>query len=326
MPLTVYYPSIEPDLLTDLQAQLDPGVRIISGPDLPAESDYEVLITGRPTREQLAASPRLRAVVVPWAGVPETMRDLVPDFPHVEVHNLHHNADATAELAFALLLAAAKRVVPLDQKLRDGDWSARYGSSETVLLHSKTALILGYGSIGQRVARYCHALGMTLLATRRDPTKDANDDLPVELHLPDALRDLLPRAEVLVVTLPLTSETEGLIGRRELDLLPDNAILVNVGRGPIVDQQALFDALRDGRMHSAGLDVWYNYPEGEEARAHTLPADVPFHTLENIVMSPHRGGDTMDTDRLRMADLARILNAASRGEPMPNRVDLEAGY
>jgi phosphoglycerate dehydrogenase-like enzyme len=103
-------------------------------------------------------------------------------------------------------------------------------------------------------------------------------------------------------------------------------VLVNVGRGPIVDEAALYAALRDGTLYAAGLDVWYNYPADEAARAHTPPSDYPFHELDNVVMSPHRAGSSVETEALRMVHLARLLNAAARGEPMPNRVDLEAGY
>ena len=103
-------------------------------------------------------------------------------------------------------------------------------------------------------------------------------------------------------------------------------MLVNIGRGLIVDQAALYAALRDGRLHSAGLDVWYNYPEDKEARSNTSPADFPFHELDNVVMSPHRGSDTPATEAARMPHLARLLNAAARGEPIPNRLDLIAGY
>lgn len=128
-----------------------------------------------------------------------------------------------------------------------------------------------------------------------------------------------------MICLPLTDETKGLIGADELAQLAPGAVLVNTGRGPIVDERALFDALRAGRLR-AGLDVWYRYPEDEAARAGTPPATLPFHELDNIVMSPHRAGLCAETERLRAVFLAEMLNAGARGEPMPGRVDLDAGY
>jgi phosphoglycerate dehydrogenase-like enzyme len=147
-----------------------------------------------------------------------------------------------------------------------------------------------------------------------------------EIQPASALDRLLPRTQALIITLPHTPETDDLIGERELKLLPQGAVLVNIGRGPIVDENALFRALRDGHLHSAGLDVWYNYPPDEESRAETFPANLPFHELDNVVLSPHRGGATMESNVLRMEHLAALLNAAAAGEPMPNKVDITAGY
>jgi phosphoglycerate dehydrogenase-like enzyme len=109
-------------------------------------------------------------------------------------------------------------------------------------------------------------------------------------------------------------------------LLPEGAILVNVARGPIVNESALFHALKVGKLYAAGLDVWYNYPEDEPTRSRTAPSEFPFHGLDNVVMSPHRAGGAMDLDLRRMEALAELLNATRHGEPMPNRVDITLGY
>jgi phosphoglycerate dehydrogenase-like enzyme len=153
-------------------------------------------------------------------------------------------------------------------------------------------------------------------------------DGPDEVYRADALHDLLPEADFLVVTLPLTDETRGLIGKRELALLPSNAVMVNVGRGPVVDEAALYNALSTGRLRAAGLDVWYNYPDDEASAASTQPSVYPFGELDNVVLSPHRGGAAEEESarRTRMDVLAGIINALARGEPVPNRVDLEWGY
>ena len=291
----------EGDFLGQLRALLDPGVRVVDGA-------CHVLVEGVPTREQLEASPELRAVLIPYAGVPRKTRELVADFPAVTLHNLHHNATPTAEMTVALLLATAKRVVPFDQALRRGDWRPRYAEADHFLCHGKTAVILGFGAIGTRVGRALEALGMNVVGVRRGDTFD------------------LRKANALVVCLPWTSETDGLLGKDELALLPDGAILVNVARGPVIDERALYDELRSGRI-AAGLDVWYAYPKDEKARADTQPSEFPFHELDNVVLSPHRGGGmTPEVERMRATDVAAMLNAAARGETMGNRVDLERGY
>jgi phosphoglycerate dehydrogenase-like enzyme len=310
--------------LRHLQAHLNGGIRLTSGPDY--SGDVHILVAGRPQREHLAACPDLRAVIIPWAGVPEPTRDLLAEYPQIAVHNLHHNAAATAEMAVALLMSATKFIVPIDRKLRAGDWTPRYQPSQSIGLEGKTALILGYGEIGRRVARVCAALGMSVLATRRTLDAQTAAEPFAEVHASTELKPLLSHAHALIVTLPLTTETKGLIGEEELALLPRGAILVNVGRGAIVDESALYHALREGPIAAAGLDVWYNYPTDETSRSNTPPSKHPFHELDNVVLSPHRGGDAVDIERLRMAHLAMLLNAAARNEAMPNRVDLKAGY
>ena len=286
----------DPTSLAHLRAELHPDIHLTLGPDLSTAGGYQILVAGRPRREHLTASPNLHTLIIPWAGLPEKTRELMLSFPHIAVHNLHHNAVAAAEMAVTLMLAAAKFIVPIDRTFRAHDWTPRYQPNPAVLLEGKTALILGYGAIGQRVAHLCRALGMRVMAIRRRVTAPSHD----VIYPPDALHDLLPQANVLIICLPHTPETIGMIGESELALLPPGAILVNVGRGPIVDEAALYHALRDGTLHSAGLDVWYNYPTDEAARSHTAPSTYPFHELDNVVMSPHRAGGADETEMRRM--------------------------
>jgi phosphoglycerate dehydrogenase-like enzyme len=224
------------------------------------------------------------------------------------------------------MLAAAKFILPADRALRQNDWRPRYQPLPAVSLNGKNALILGFGAVGQRVGLVCHALGMQIRAIRRNPQKPVFNSYPVEIGGPDALPAWIPSADVLLITLPATPQTENLIGEKEIRRLPGGAILVNVGRGAIVDQHALYVALKDGHLRAAGLDVWYNYPQQETDRANTPPAEFPFHELDNVVMSPHRAGASVDTEILRMTHLANLLNTIAEGKPVPNRVDLEAGY
>jgi phosphoglycerate dehydrogenase-like enzyme len=315
-----------PQALETLHTHLSPGIHLITGPNLPDLAEYEILVTGRPTREALLASPALNTLVIPFAGLPAVTRDLLREFPHIAVHNLHHNAALTAEMAITLLLAAAKFIIPADRALRQSNWRPRYEPSPAVLLNNKTALVLGFGQVGQRIGCVCHALGMRILATRRDLSKPVALDYPVEIHPPDDLAELLPKADVLLISLPDTQETEGLIGEHELALLPQGAVLVNVGRGPIIEQAALYHALRSNHLRAAGLDVWYRYPQSEAEWNSTPPADFPFHELDNVVLSPHRAGQSSETETLRMIALAELLNCATQGLSLPNKVNLEAGY
>ena len=319
---------ISEEWLDQIRSGLDPNIVITTGKTPPDPAAYEILVKGTPTREDIEASPNLRAVIIPWAGVPPETVELLREHPAITLHNLHHNDAPTAEMAIALLMAATRFLIPIDRSFRRFDWTLRYEPLPAQILDGKTALILGFGAIGQRVGRVCEALGMKVLATRRHPNAGLRYDLRAEVYPSQALPDLLPRANVLIITLPLTPHTRGLIGAEELARLPDNAIFVNVGRGEIVDEAALYDALKTGKLAAAGLDVWWNYPETKEARKHTPPSAYPFHELDNVVMTPHLAGawGTPDSEARRIEALVNMLNAAARGEQPPNRVDLEQGY
>ena len=108
--------------------------------------------------------------------------------------------------------------------------------------------------------------------------------------------------------------------------MPNGAVLVNVGRGAVVDEAALYQALVSGKLAAAGLDVWYRYPREEKKRTKTLPSQYPFHDLENVVLSPHKAGWLGREDDSRMIFLAQMLNAYAVGEELPNKVSLELGY
>jgi len=303
--------------------------------------DYEILIEGR-AGEDLLAAPSLRTIIVPFAGVPDSTLKLLRAHPHLSGHNLHHNAADTAEVAVGLLFAAAKLIVPMDQRLRKNDWGSRYEDSRAVALEGKTALILGFGQIGQRIARILLATGMNVIGVRRRLASGAFSSQPSALSSVDVrtiaeLDYLLPKANALIIALPQTGETMGLIGAEELSLLPRDAILVNIARGPIVDEEALYNALKNGHLHSAGLDVWYQYPSAAanavpgyfnapESASNTPPSQFPFNELDNVVMSPHRGGTSIDTEPRRARDLAALLIALATGAEAPNRIDVNAGY
>jgi phosphoglycerate dehydrogenase-like enzyme len=321
-----YHTDLDQDVLARLQAALDDGLHLTTGLETPAHPDFQILINGTPNRDQLTASPNLNSLIIPYAGVPNQTRQLLIDFPHLNIHNLHHNAAPTAEMAIALLMAAAKFLIPIDRSFRDHDWTPRYQPNPSILLQGKTALILGFGHIGQRVGQFCQALGMGVIGLRRQVDKPILPGVEAQVHPPEALEALLPDSHVLIITLPFTAQTDQLIGARQLSLMQPGGILVNVGRGTIVDQAALYQALKGGPLAAAGLDVWYNYPQDQDQRRDTPPADFPFHQLDNIVMSPHRGGGSQETDLHRMRHLARLLNALLHGETDTNLVDLQAGY
>jgi phosphoglycerate dehydrogenase-like enzyme len=330
MPLAVHVLNLPyGHSLDELRALLAPEIHLSGGEDV--ASDCAILVAGHPLRAQILASASLRALVIPWAGMPAPTRNLLLEIPQIAVHNLHFNAVPVAEMAITLLLAAAKYIIPSDRALRASDWTPRFRQPDPgVLVHGKTALVLGYGAIGTRVARMCHGLGMRTRAVRRQVAGVGEPPVATDegtlLYAPAALSHLLPGADFVIVCLPLTPDTDGLLGAHELGLLPSHAILVNVSRAEIVDEAALYHALRDGTVYAAGLDVWYANPGSESASVGVAPSTYPFHELDNVVMSPHRAGHAHEVEQQRLGALADLLNHAARGQPMPNRVDVRAGY
>jgi len=310
-----------------LDALLDSQFRISTGENITHAEPLNYLVSGRPKRDEITGCPNLKALIIPFAGIPAQTQTLMQEFPNISVHNLHHNAVPVVENTLALLLAACKHLIPAHNALRENDWRPRYAPNPSMLLQNKTALLLGYGEIGSRLGRVLDALDMNILAIRNSISALERDRFAM-IYPSGNLLELLPRADILVDTLPLTQQTEGMIGKKELSLLPKGAIVVNVGRGKVIDQHAFYDALKEGHLGAAAIDVWYQYPEDEESRADTMPAEVPFGELDNVVLSPHRAGGlhSEDTERLRMEHLAGLLNHAARNEPLPNRVDLKRGY
>lgn len=307
-----------------LLERLHPAISISEGAQVPEPESIDILVGGFPRREQVAPCTRLRALIVPFAGVPVETQKLLAEFPDVTLHSLHYNVIPTAEMAVALMLAAAKLIVPIDRALRRGDWSARYDVTPATMLDGKTALILGYGQIGRRIARACQGLGMEVVGVRRGGSGVQENG--VEVHPVTALHTLLPRTDVLLMALPETPETTGLVGKRELALLRAGAIVVNVGRGPTLDEEALYTALRESSLRAAGIDVWYQYPESVDERTHKAPSRFPFQKLDNAVLSPHRAGWLSEAEFDRMEQLAVLLNAAAEGRAIPSQVDKRLGY
>ena len=231
---------------------------------------------------------------------------------NLAVFNLHNNAAACAETAVALVLACAKSTVVADQDLRGGRWTTRYSAAPQLVLSGRTAVVLGRGEIGRRVTPVLEALGMSVAEIGRTNAAD--------------LDDALSGAAVLVMALPGTPSTAGIIDDHRLDLLAPGAIVVNVGRAGQIDEQALYHRLADGRLGGAGIDVWSIEPTIEETDKIVIPSTLPFHELDNVVMSPHKAGWLPHGDTSKFEDLAAVLNALNRGVEPPNRVDVDHGY
>ncbi len=217
---------------------------------------------------------------------------------------------ATADLAFALLLAAGRRVVEGDRYARGPDFT-RYDPSYMLgrEIHGSTLGIFGMGRIGRQVAKRAQGFGMTVLYHNRNRSDEAEVALKARYATKD---ELLATSDYIVLTVPLTPETRGLIGRAELAKMKPTATLVNVARGPVVDKDSLAEALREKKIHAAALDVTDPEP---------LPRDHPLLKLDNVIITPHLGSATEETRR-RMAEMSvENLFAGLEGKPLPFQVN-----
>lgn len=304
--------------LSLFQSLFGNGLRITSG-DLPDTDDVSILVGGIFSSDDIIRYPLLTSIIIPWAGVPAATLETVRKHPRVSLHNIHHNSVSASEMALTLMLAAAKRIIPADQALRKNDWSPRY-RPEGLIIRDSRVLVVGWGSIGKQIGKACTAMGAEVKGISR--TGNGNT-FPAE-----SLHSLLPETDILFLSVPSTESTKGLIGEKELSLLPDSAVLVNISRGNVVDEKALYLALKNGRLGAAGLDVWYNYPHSTESRTDTMPSAFSFGDLPNVVMSPHRGGafGLRSQEERRIRDLAVVIKNLIAGLPDNSKVDLEMGY
>ena len=222
--------------------------------------------------------------------------------------------ETTADMGWALLMAAARRVVEGDKFTRSGHWKTwEFMAFTGQDVHGATLGIVGMGRIGYAIAQRATGFRMPVLYTNRNRLAEEQERAVNARHVP--LDELLARSDFVIISAALTPETRHLIGERELGLMKRTAVLVNIARGPIVDQRALYRALVDNKIWAAGLDVYEQEP---------VPAGEPLLKLDSVVLPPHLGSASMAT-RVKMATMA-VENclAGARGEIPPNAVNPEA--
>ncbi len=275
------------------------------------------LLTDRIDCRLIESSPRLRIVAQYAVGYDNIDVECATRHGVYVTNTPGVLADATADLTWALILAVMRRIVEADREVRSGAWHAKgVGWHPTYMLGmevtGKTLGIIGLGRIGREVARRARGFKMRILYhNRRRLPREVEEELGVEYR---SLEDLLRESDIVSIHVPLTSETRGMIGERELRMMKPTAILVNTARGAVVDEEALARALREGWIAGAGLDVFTQEP---------LPPDHPLARAPNTVLAPHIGSATIET-RTRMADMvAENLLAFARGEVPPNLVNRE---
>ena len=253
---------------------------------------------------------------VPGAGYDLVRLDLIP--AGAVVCNCFGHDPAIAEYVFAAILARHVPLSDADRRLRRGDWAYWSGAPERLHdeIAGKTIGLLGFGHIGQAVARRAKAFDMRVVVANRSPVPVS--DLVDRSFGLDALEGFWPGAEFIVVSVPLTEGTRGIVGAGALAAMRPDAVVINVGRGPTIDEAALYRALRERRIGGAVIDTWYAYPGPSDANPR--PSALPFQDLENIVMTPHMSGWTGGTVRRRQQTIADNVTRRLEGAACANIV------
>ena len=288
--------------------------RVLSSPvDRAAFASADVLVANRFAAD-MPVPAGLRLLHVPAAGYDGVDMAAVP--ANATICNSFGHEQAIAEYVMAALLARCVPLVDADARLRRGDWFYQAGAPERVHpdLSEMTVGLFGFGHIGQTIAERARAFGMVVVAANRSPLP-ASPLFDRAFALDD--QAFWTAADAVVVSLPLAEDTRGIVGADQLAAMRPGAVILNVGRGPVIDEHALYNALAARRVYAV-IDTWYQYPSGD--RSTTLPASLPFHELPNVVMTPHMSGWTAGTIRRRRDLIARNVRHLNAGEALENVV------
>ena len=270
-----------------------------------ALADYEVVCLMRERmafpRALFERLPDLRLIVLTGMRSPSLDLGAAADRGVLVCHTRGGGTEhSTTELAWGLVLACARRIAREDRVMHEGGWQSTIGT----MLHGKTLGLLGLGRLGGRMAALGQAFGMEVIAWSENLTPSRAAEAGAERVEKE---ELFRRSDVVSIHLVLGERTRGLVGAGEIGLMKPSAFLVNTSRGPIVDETALVEALRTGRIAGAGLDVYDREP---------LPPDHPLRHLDNTVLTPHLGYVTEETYRVFFADMVEDIAAYLDGRPI----------
>ncbi|GAB3436231.1 phosphoglycerate dehydrogenase [Actinophytocola sediminis] len=292
-------------------------VRHVDGTDrgalLSAVADADALLVRSATKvdaEVFAATNRLKVVARAGVGLDNVEVPAATARGVLVVNAPTSNIVSAAEHAVALLLSLARRVPAADASLRAGEWKRSAFSG--VEIQGKTVGVVGLGKIGQLFAQRLAGFGTELIAY--DPYVSAARAAQLGIELVE-LDELLTRADIISIHLPKTPETKGLIGAEQLARVKEGVLIVNAARGGLIDEDALADALRAGRVGGAGVDVFVTEPT----------TSSPLFELPNVVVTPHLGASTAEAQDRAGTDVARSVLAALRGDFVPDAVNVAGG-
>jgi phosphoglycerate dehydrogenase-like enzyme len=310
--------QLPPELWRLFEDMCNQGVEATTqspGPLAPYFAEADIIVCWDLPHGSVSWAPRLKWVQA-WSAGTDGIRSsgvFEAGIPVTNMAGVH--AIPIAEHVLMMMLILARDSKAFEEGARGRQWLASDSVSE---LYERTVGVIGLGSIGSRVAKVCRGLDMRVIATRRTATAHQSNVQGVdELLNPSELPSLLERSDFVVLSCPLTPETRGLIGERELRTMKPTAFLINIARGEIVDEPVLKRALKEGWIAGAGLDVFWNEPLEQESELWEMP---------NVVMTPHMANTSPREEARAAAVFEDNLSRFIAGDPLRNLVDPELGY
>ncbi|MBD3202728.1 hypothetical protein GF327_00405 [Candidatus Woesearchaeota archaeon] len=276
------------------------------------------------TKTMLRKAKNLKYFFIPYSGIPPKLIDILKEKKELIVSNTHYNADFVAEHAFSLMLTLARKTIYLDQCMRcDQIPHIKVKKTNLFSLREKKLAILGYGYIGRSIEKKAKVFGMKPLIYHKQKSI-CTDMLSNEKKQKKELKLILSKSDFIVVCLPLTEKTRGLIGENEFKLIKPSAYIINVSRGEIIQEKALYNALKNNTIAGAGIDTWYNYTTKISATKQLY--NYPFNKLKNIVMSPHIAYRSDLLETCRTNSIKKYLTRVIMEKKVENIIDLKRGY
>ncbi len=260
----------------------------------------------------LERAPKLKWIQVTSAGVDRYLNDEFRHSPIILTNASGVHATPIGEFVVSLMLMFAKNAAVFFEAKQRKEWLRTPGT----VLNGKTVGVVGLGSIGQEVARLCKAFRMRVIATRRSPTKRTARNVDLLLP-PNGLPRLLEESDYVALCVPLTPETRNLMSKAEFKMMKPSAHIINIGRGPVIDEEALIQALQAKIIAGAGLDVFTTEP---------LPLESKLWDLPNVIISPHVSGGREDYEVGALDIFCRNLHRYIEGKRLINVVNKEKGY
>ncbi|TFG28725.1 hypothetical protein EU528_10855 [Candidatus Thorarchaeota archaeon] len=290
--------------------------------------DAQIVIGWKPTRDFLDTATNLRLFINPGVGVQhhiDTFRELTQT-RDITLINGHGNTYFTAQHAVALLLAVTNKIIPHHNWMVEGQWRRGDSHAKSTPMRDRKIGLLGYGAVNKKVHKFLSGFDVEFLVLKRTWNGEEEFPTPVKQFLPKDLHTFLKETDMLIIAVPQTADTIGMIGEKELELLGPEGFLINIARGIVVDEEALYNALKQKVIAGAGIDVWYEYQPTPDVINRKFPTRFPFYELDNIVLSPHRGASPMDDLKRWDEVIENITRFAAGRKDFINVVELDRAY